>query len=138
MGRIGTRTGTASWRWLALALALAACGDDGGGAPNDAMTPAGETCLQAGFTMTGCPCDAGRPGRRTCQDDLVWGPCVCPPPISERACVEGQRVLCDPCPGDAEKWETRCLQGGTFDCSCDGPGDGDGDDMDAGAATDGG
>lgn len=101
---------------------LAACGDNaaGGGAAGSAGSsrPVGDKCTQAGYTETGCACEGGEVGHRTCTDALAWTACSCRP--RPAACSAGERVLCT-CPRDAGQRETTCLVGGTFDCPCDEP-----------------
>jgi hypothetical protein len=111
----------------------------------------GEACTQPGFTETGCSCDNGGMGSRSCTAQGVWTACVCRPPRGEFECdEEGQEILCDPCPGEDEGRIVLCPASLMFDCSCQGQGRpgsmtdgglmdaGGGDAGDAGdAATDG-
>jgi hypothetical protein len=108
--------------WLAIGLVmlgamLGACGGD-----DDDSADAGEDedkaqpCGSPGFTETGCVCTSGALGRRVCQEDHTWESCKCPPATQQ--CVQGQDVECYLCPGESKPRITKCLQGGTFDCSC--------------------
>jgi hypothetical protein len=111
-----------SWR-IALALSAlmwsAACGGSKGDDDEDAGSQA-EKCPQAGITQTGCVCSSEQPsGSRNCQKDLTWSACKCPGKTGPTDCqFEGQDVLCNPCPGETKGRMTKCLQGGTFDCTC--------------------
>ena len=119
MGMIAQR---GSWR-IALVLSalwwMAACGGSKGDDDEDAGSQS-EKCLQAGSTQTGCMCSSEqRPGSRKCQKNLTWSACKCPEKLEPNGCeFEGQDVLCNPCPGEDKGRMTKCLQGGTFDCSC--------------------
>jgi hypothetical protein len=104
--------------------------------------PQGEVCLSPGLTSNDCVCSGIR-GSRTCGKGGIWGACQCAAPLPDGAvCREGQRLLCGRCPGEATERSTRCLAGGTFDCSCPGddggmtPGDSGPAPHDSGAATD--
>jgi hypothetical protein len=97
----------------------AACG----GSKNDGDDDAGpqpDKCLQPGSTMTGCICSSDQaPGSRNCLKSFIWSQCKCPDKPPPGDCqFEGQDVVCDLCPGETEHRMTKCLQGGTFDCSC--------------------
>jgi hypothetical protein len=101
-----------------LCALLFACGADTGNAA-DAGTDAGEHCFSAGGSQTGCTCSSQQPlGHRYCQPNLIWSACSCPPAEAPNHCIEGQDVVCDPCPGQTTGRMTKCLQSGTFDCGC--------------------
>jgi len=121
--QIGMIAQRGSWR-IALALSAllwsAACGSKGGGDGDDDAGSQSEKCRQAGTTETGCTCSADQqPGSRNCQKDLTWSACRCPEKLGPTDCqFEGQDIQCNPCPGEKVGRMTKCLQGGTFDCSC--------------------
>lgn len=100
-------------------LLTLACGDDGtdAGAGADAGKPK-DSCPQFGFTETGCSCDNGGVGSRFCGEDELWEPCECPEPLEPGTCRVGQMIQCQPCTGENMGRITECLDGGTFDCSC--------------------
>lgn len=106
-------------------VVLAACGDDAGGgsvgASGTGAARSGEPCAQPNYTETGCTCEAGTVGHRTCSADYVWSECTCPP--RETACRQGDMAACM-CPGETTTRMTICLAGGTFDCPCPVPADG--------------
>lgn len=120
--QIGMIAQRGSWR-IALALSalcwIAACGSKGDDDDEDAG-PQAEKCPQAGQTMTNCTCSADQPpGSRNCQKNLTWSPCKCPAALGPTDCqFPGQDVQCNPCPGETVGRMTKCLQGGTFDCTC--------------------
>jgi hypothetical protein len=117
---------------LSIALLLVACSDDDGGGGDGQDTVMGEPCPQPGFTETGCTCDNGGMGSRTCSAEGVWSDCACRPPRGEFECdYEGQPIQCDPCPGEDEGRMTTCPASLMFDCSCGGQGQ-PGGMMDAG------
>jgi hypothetical protein len=91
-------------------------GDDGAGGTGD---PGREACVSPGTNMN-CTCVAGGPmGTRHCDSDMFWSACTCPEDHPDRnGCdYDGQRVLCDLCPGETERRMTTCMDN-TFDCSC--------------------
>jgi hypothetical protein len=104
----------------ATVLAMLACGGDDGGKQGE-DEPEGEPCASPGQSMTGCVCSQEQPpGSRRCTSGGVWSPCTCPPPRPDSACVQGDRIQCvSTCPGESEPRVVMCLQGNTFDCSCD-------------------
>jgi hypothetical protein len=110
---------------VATCVALSSCGDDT--AKSDDGPADDSACLQAGYTDVECVCPGGGVGWRSCTEELVWTECSCRPPRDTTVCQrENQAVLCNPCPGQSEGFETRCTVELTFDCSC--PGDDDDDD----------
>ena len=106
------------WDFVFWCLACAlACGDD-----KKDTEAKGEPCQMVGQAQTGCACSSTQPpGVRSCTMELIWGPCSCPPPNVADQCKPGDTVLCSVCPGESVGRPTKCLQGNTYDCTCDGP-----------------
>jgi hypothetical protein len=97
---------------------LAGCGDDGEDKPKDAG-PTGEPCATPGITEAPCQCGTTMPGYRVCEDNGIWGMCICPSDLPDGAtCRDGMRYRCPPCEGETEDRIISCA-GGTVDCSCD-------------------
>jgi len=97
---------------------LLACGDDSTSSSSNDSVKTGEPCASPGGVDVGCVCSAEQKlGSRKCQNDMTWSECRCPAgPVG--GCTPGQKVLCLPCPGATEPWESVCLQGGTTNCTC--------------------
>ena len=118
MGNTQTRLYDTNAFIAALGLCmLLGCGDDSAPSSNGPVKT-GQPCASPGFQDVGCECSADQKlGLRKCQNDMTWSECRCPPgPVG--SCTPGQTVLCNPCPGATEPWESLCLQGGTTDCTC--------------------
>ena len=96
-------------------LCAIGCGDsDGKGEKMEEEFP--DSCFQPGFTATGCTCEGGAVGSRTCTANLIYSECACQPPLEDTRCKEGEATRCPPCPGESLGLETVCLTGGTVDC----------------------
>src|SRR3954451_4540662 len=95
------------------------CGGDDDDVKGDASEP--QPCLQSGQIDSPCTCSADQPpGYRQCKADFTWGMCRCPEGRGMTDCENvGDPVTCPTnCPGEKAPRMTKCLQGGTFDCSC--------------------
>ncbi len=122
-----------------LFLSLSACGDDDPQSKD--AGPVGERCVSPGLTQTDCTCATSSvPGYRQCQDNKIWGQCICPSDLPDGVfCRDGQRYLCDPCTDAGEQRVVACMNG-QVDCSCgtDGGIDANAPLDDASALDDGG